>query len=212
VLPLARRLALLAWARRVGTWVVEDDYDSEYRYAGAPIETLHGLDRAGRVFYAGSFSKILSPALRLGYLVVPAWLARAFAIAKTAADLGSASFGQLVLADFIAAGHLEAHLRRSRRRHASRRAALLAAIATHLGDRVEVRGAGAGLHVMLVPRRASCPDVERVVRRAAAHEVGIYSTTTLHLRRPRRSALLLGHGALSEADIHTGIRRLADAW
>jgi len=189
---------------------VEDDYDSEYRYAGRPIETLHGLDGAGRVFYVGSFSKILSPALRLGYLVVPASLTRTFAIAKTAADLGSASFGQRVLADFITSGHLEVHLRRSRRRHASRRAALLAAIAEHLGDRVEVRGAAAGLHVMLVPRRAACAEVERIVRRAAAHDVGIYSTTALHLRRPRRSAWVLGHGALSEREIAAGIARLAE--
>lgn len=129
VLPLARRLALLAWARRTNAYVVEDDYDSEYRYAGSPIETLYGLDHGGRVFHVGSFSKILSPALRLGYLVVPRPFVRAVAVAKTAADLGSPVFGQRVLADFIAGGHLEVHLRRSRRRHASRRAALLDAIA-----------------------------------------------------------------------------------
>ncbi len=212
VLPLARRLALLDWARQAGAYVVEDDYDSEYRYAGAPLETLHGLDGAGRVFYVGSFSKILAPALRLGYLVVPRALVRAVTMAKTAADLGSASFGQRVLADFIVGGHLEVHLRRTRRRHASRRATLLAAIAEHLGDRVRVAGAAAGLHVMLVPRRSASATVERLVRRAAAREVGIYSTTGLHLRPPERAALLVGHGALPEADIRAGIVRLAEAF
>ena len=210
VLPLARRLALLAWARRQDAYVIEDDYDSEYRYAGAPIETLHGLDRGGRVFHVGSFSKILSPALRLGYLVVPPAVVRPATIARTAADLGSAWLGQRVLADFIAAGHLEVHLRRSRRRHAARRAALLAAIAAHLGETVRVRGGAAGLHVMLEPRDATAGAVERLVRRAAAHGVGVYSTTALYLRRPRRSALLLGHGALSEGEIRTGIGRLAE--
>jgi len=210
VLPLARRLALLAWARRTNGYVIEDDYDSEYRYAGSPIETLHGLDHSGRVFHVGSFSKILMPALRLGYLVVPRPFARAVAIGKMAADLGSPVFGQRVLADFILDGHLEVHLRRSRRRHASRRTALLTAIAEHLGDRVTVSGGGAGLHVMLELRAAAVAVVERLVRQAAAADVGIYSTTSLHLIRPRRAALLLGHGALSEAEIRAGIARLGE--
>lgn len=209
VLPLARRLALLAWAHRSGAWVVEDDYDSEYRYAGAPIESLQGLDRDGRVFYVGSFSKILSPALRLGYLVVPPALVRAFRAGKTATDLGSPTFGQHVLADFMAAGHLEVHLRRSRRRHAARRATMLAALADQLGDRVEVLGGGAGLHVCLRLRDRKAVDVPVIRRRASAREVGIYSTEPCYLARPRRAELLLGHGSLSEADITEGIGRLA---
>ncbi len=209
VLPLARRLALLAWAERADAYVVEDDYDSEYRYAGAPIEALHGLDRGGRVFHVGTFSKILSPALRLGYLVVPDGFVRPATIAKRAVDLGSPAFGQRVLADFIAAGHLEVHLRRSRRRHAARRAVLLAAIERELGPRVRVHGGSAGLHVMVAPRRSAVVEVERLVRRAEAAGVGVYSTTALHLRRPRRAALLLGHGALAEHEIRTGIAALA---
>jgi GntR family transcriptional regulator/MocR family aminotransferase len=208
VLPLARRLALLAWAERSDAYVVEDDYDSEYRYAGTPIETLHGLDGGGRVFFVGSFSKILSPALRLGFLVVPPALERAFAIAKTAADLGSASFGQRVLADFITAGHLEAHLRRARRRHAARRAALLAALADEVGERAEVRGGAAGLHVMLVLRDASPADVPHVIERARRTGVGVYATRALYLGRPRRAELLLGHGTLEADEIRAGIARL----
>ena len=147
--------------------------------------------------------------MRLGYLVVPRPLVRAVTVAKTAADLGLASFGQRVLADFVAGGHLEVHLRRVRRRHAARRRALLAAIAAHLRDRVEVHGADAGLHVMLVTRRADPATVERLVRQAAHAGVGIYSTTALHLRRPRRAALLVGHGALDETELAEGIARLA---
>jgi GntR family transcriptional regulator / MocR family aminotransferase len=209
VLPLARRLALLEWARGAGAYIVEDDYDSEYRYAGAPIESLQGLDRAGRVFYLGSFSKILSPALRLGYLVVPRALTRGFMLAKTAADLGTATFGQRVLADFIAAGHLEVHLRRSRRRHAARRTALLTAIAELLGERVQVLGGAAGLHVMLVLPHTKAADVAAIVQRARERDVGIYPTGPLYLSRPRRAEFLLGHGSLSEDDIRRGVERLA---
>jgi GntR family transcriptional regulator / MocR family aminotransferase len=211
VLPLARRLALLDWARRTGGYVVEDDYDSEYRYAGAPIESLQGIDRDGRVFYVGSFSKILSPALRLGYLVVPTALVRAVTMGKMAADLGSASFEQRVLAEFITAGHFAVHLRRSRRRQAARRVVLLEAITEHLGRGVQVVGGEAGLHVMVVPRRSASADVARLVRRAAERDVGVYSTLALHLRRPRTAALLIGHGSLSEAEIRVGMSRLGAA-
>ncbi|HEY2388441.1 MAG TPA: PLP-dependent aminotransferase family protein [Candidatus Binatia bacterium] len=211
VMPLTRRLALLAWARAARAHVIEDDYDSEYRYAGSPIESLHGLDGAGRVLYVGSFSKTLSPALRLGYLVVPPALVRGFTLAKMAADLGTPSFGQRVLADFIREGHLEVHLRRSRRRHAARRAALLDALAEHLGERVDVRGGGAGLHVMVVVRGARAADVPGIVRRARERDVGVYSTLGCYLTRPRRAELLLGHGSLAEDDIGRGVVRLAAA-
>jgi GntR family transcriptional regulator/MocR family aminotransferase len=208
VLPLARRLALLAWARRTRAWVIEDDYDSEYRYAGSPIETLHGLDRAGRVFYVGSFSKMLAPALRLGFVIVPPALVRPFAIAKASVDLGAPSFGQRVLADFIAAGHLETHLRRSRRRHAARRAALLDALGEHVGARAVVHGASAGLHVMLEVRDWRPDDVGELVERARRAGVGVYDTRAAYLGRPRRAELLLGHGALDESEVAAGIERL----
>ncbi len=209
VLPLARRLALLEWAARTGAYVVEDDYDSEYRYAGGAIESLQGLDRAGRVFYVGSFSKILAPALRLGYVVVPPGLGRGVTLAKSAADLGSPRLGQRVLADFIAEGHLAVHLRRSRRRHASRRAALLAAIDATLGGAVQVLGASAGLHVMLIVRGVGVADVAALVARAREREVGVYSTAPCYVTRPRRAELLMGHGSLSEDEIREGIERLA---
>ncbi len=124
IMPLARRLALLEWAQRTGAWVVEDDYDSEYRYEGRPVEALQGLDRAGRVIYLGTLSKVMFPALRLGYLVLPEPLLPVFRTAKSLADGGSATLEQEALAEFIAQGHFERHLRRSRARHGRRRRSL----------------------------------------------------------------------------------------
>src|SRR5439155_12649916 len=120
--------------------------DSEYRYAGRPVESLQGLDRAGRVIYTGTFSKLMYPALRLGYLVVPEALVRPFVAAKALADTGGASLEQLTLADFMREGHFERHVRRSRTRNAARRVALLEALAAHLGDRVEPSGPNARIH------------------------------------------------------------------
>ena len=149
IMSVTRRLALLAWAEDAGAYVIEDDYDSEYRYGGRPIEALQGLDRAGRVVYVGTFSKLLFPALRLGYAVVPEALVKPFVAAKALADTGGATLEQLALADFIREGHFERHIRRSRIVNGAHRAALLEAIERHLGDRVEVSGANAGLHVLV---------------------------------------------------------------
>jgi GntR family transcriptional regulator / MocR family aminotransferase len=113
VLPLERRLQLLSWAQRTGAWVVEDDYDSEYRFQGHPIAAIKGLDRAGRVIYIGTFSKLLFPALRLGYLVVPAELASSFAAAKFLADRHAPTIEQAVLADFMTEGHFGSAWRRA---------------------------------------------------------------------------------------------------
>ncbi|RIK90085.1 MAG: PLP-dependent aminotransferase family protein, partial [Proteobacteria bacterium] len=147
VLTLARRVALLEWARAQDAWIFEDDYDGEYRFAGRPLECLQALDRDGRVLYAGTASKLLFPALRLGWLVVPASLVATVRALKAIADTGSATLEQLAFADFVRGGHLERHVRRSRARHAARRAALLAALARELEGRAEPVGSDAGLHV-----------------------------------------------------------------
>ena len=212
VMPLARRLALLEWARRTGAYVLEDDYDSEYRYAGRPVESLQGLDRAGRVIYAGTFSKLLFPALRLGYLILPEPLVRPFLMAKALANLSGATLEQLALADFIREGHFERHVRRSRARNAARRAALLEAVGEHLGDRVDISGASAGVHVLLWPRGRRLGPVETLIARAADRGVGVYSIAPFYLRRPQRAGLLLGYASLSEDEVRAGIRRLAVAW
>jgi GntR family transcriptional regulator/MocR family aminotransferase len=199
VLPLERRLALLAWAERARAFVLEDDYDGEFRYEGRPLASLQGLDRAGRVLYLGTASKLLFPALRIGWLVVPEPLVRAFTLAKAYADTGSPQLEQLVLADFIAGGQLERHVRRARVRNAARREALHAAVARHLAGAAELAGTRAGLHGLLLdpgpPRRArgrAPPRLRgarrgdlprRAVLRAAAAAGGVRP----RLRRARRA-------------------------
>ncbi len=132
-MSLGRRLALLEWAARAPAWVIEDDYDSEFRYGGRPFAAMQGLDAGGRVIYTGTFNKILFPALRLAYVVVPDGLVDAFAAARTIVDGCSPSFMQAVVADFIVAGYLSSHIRRMRALYHERRDVLLEAIAEHLG-------------------------------------------------------------------------------
>ena len=208
-MTLARRLALLAWAERAGAWVVEDDYDSEYRYGGRPVESLQGLDRAGRVIYLGTFSKVMFPALRLGYLVLPPELVGPCVAAKALADTGSPGLEQRALADFLAAGHFERYLRRTRARNRERRAALVAAVRRHLGDRVEVAGADAGLHLLLWLRGVPAARTPRIVARAARAGVGVYAPDHFYLGRPPGAGLVLGYASLDEDAIREGIRRLA---
>ena len=209
VMPLARRLELLAWAKRTSAFVFEDDYDSEYRYSGRPLEALQALDDQGRVLYAGTFSKVMFPALRLGYLVVPEPLIEPFRTVKALLDTGSPTLPQLALVDFIRAGFFERHLHRLRMRNAARRAALLEAVERHLGDRARVSGVNAGLHVLLwlleVPQR----DTTALRLRAERLGVGVYSVAPFYSVPPPHAGLLLGYASLPEKDITEGIRRLA---
>ena len=209
ILPLARRLALLKWAQRTGAVVLEDDYDGEFRYDGQALESLQGLDPEGRVIYSGTFSRTVFPALRIGYLVVPRPLVHAFTAAKWITDRHTPTLEQQTLADFIAGGMYERHLRRLRRRNAARRRTLLEAIHKHLGDRVEVTGDGAGAHIVLWPRGRHSEDA--LVRKAAAHSVGIYGVAKYFLHRPSPPGMVLGYARLKEHEIREGIRRLGEA-
>ncbi len=209
ILSLARRLTLLEWAKRANTVLVEDDYDGEFRYEGQPVESLQGLDREGRVIYLGTFSRTVFPSLRVGYLIAPAQLVPAFTGAKWLADRQTATLEQQALAEFISSGLYERYLRRVRRRNASRRAALLDAIETHLGDRVEVTGDGAGAHVALWPRRRVNEDA--LIADAAARGVRIYGMSRYFQRRPSRPGFILGYSRTTEREIREGIRRLGES-
>lgn len=215
VMPLARRLELLAWARERSAWILEDDYDGEFRYDGRPVASLQGLDGEGRVLYTGTVSKVLFPALRIGYVVAPESLVQAFASAKALADTGGASLEQRALADFMASGAFGRHLRRARVRHAARRRALVEAVEEFLGDRVELVGANAGLHVVMWlrgGRRIASPRVADAWRaRALRLGVGVDPIRRFYRRPPPRGGLLLGYGSLREDEIREGIRRLTDA-
>lgn len=209
-MSLARRLSLLAFAERTAAFVLEDDYDSEFRYEGRPVESVQGLDKGGRVVYAGTFSKVLFPALRLGYLVLPPPLVPPVAAAKWLADRHTATLEQEVLADFITEGHFERHLRRARAANASRRAVLLDALRSGLGHRAEVAGANAGMHLLLWLPGVPAGAVDGLVAAAAAAGVGVYPVAPYyHLTPPATAGLLLGYASLAEAEIREGVRRLA---
>jgi GntR family transcriptional regulator/MocR family aminotransferase len=207
VLPLARRLELLDWARRKDAVVVEDDYDGEFRYQEQPLESLQGLDTEGRVIYIGTFSRTIFSALRIGYLIVPKSLEATFTSAKWLCDRHTATLEQETLAEFIGTGLYERHLRRVRRRNAGNRDVLMESINKHLGDRVEVTGDGAGAHVVLWPRKHISESA--VVEKAAARGVGVYAISGYFLTRPSRSGLMLGYSRMTKEEIREGIRRLS---
>ncbi len=210
ILPLARRLALLAWAKRSSAMIVEDDYDGEFHYEGGPLESLQGLDSEGRVIYIGTFSRTVFSALRIGYLVAPKTLVPAFQAAKWLCDRHTASLEQEALAEFISSGMYERYLRRVRRRNARRRTVLLEAIQKHLGTRVAVSGDGAGAHLVVWPRRKV--SEEALIKAAAARGVGIYGIAPYCLVKSHRAGILLGYSRLREAAIREGIRRLSEVF
>jgi GntR family transcriptional regulator/MocR family aminotransferase len=199
LLSLERRLALLDWAERAGAWVLEDDYNGEYRYEAPPIPAVQGLDRAGRVIYVGSFSKTLAPGLRLGYLIVPPALVEPLRQARGASDLHTAVPDQAVLADFIAEGHFARHVRRTRELYRRRQQHLLALAPRLTHGLLELHPAGAGMELSgLLPAGV---DAVAVARAAAARGVVV---TPLSAAAPRagtgagtgaRGGLLLGYAA-----------------
>src|SRR5262245_45431106 len=206
VLAPDRRAALLDWAVRKQAVVIEDDYDAEYRYDREPIGALQGL-APDRIAYAGSVSKTLAPALRLGWLVLPAELVAEVARLKRREDLGSPALDQLAYADFLDRGELDRHLRRTRLRYRRRRERLVAAVGAHL-PALRIEGVAAGLHLMVgLPPRA---DEAALVEAAATRSVRVYGVGP-HRARPGAGppALLLGYGGLSEAEIVVGVERLA---
>jgi GntR family transcriptional regulator/MocR family aminotransferase len=208
-MSLPRRLALLDWARRADAWVVEDDYDSEFRYAGRPLAALQGLDRDGRVIYLGTFSKVLFPALRLGYLVVPPDLVDAFTAARAITDRQSPTLTQAVLADFMAEGHFLRHIRRMRTLYGERQDTLLRAARRELGGLVEVCPCEAGLHVMgwLGEGR----DDKETSQAAARAGVEAPALSSFCAAPPERGGLLLGYAGWDARQIRDGVRRLSSA-
>ncbi|MEP7340771.1 MAG: PLP-dependent aminotransferase family protein [Acidobacteriota bacterium] len=209
VLPLARRLELIRWAESQGAVIVEDDYDSEFRYGSRPIPALQGLADSGNVIYVGTFSKVLFPALRIGYIVVPDGLARVFARARWLADRQTPTLEQLALTDFIVEGHLERHLRRMRTLYDKRRQALVRALETHFDGSAEILGENAGMHLML--RLRTKLNDEEVVRRAADAGVGVVSARIYYLGDAPANEFVLGYAGLSERRIQEGVRRLSKA-
>jgi GntR family transcriptional regulator/MocR family aminotransferase len=201
-----RRMQLLNWAMRSGAWIIEDDYDSEYRFGGRPIASLQGLDTDDRVIYVGTFSKVVFPALRLGYVVIPKDLLPAFYDVRNATDTFSSTLYQLVMTDFIREGHFARHIRRMRTLYLERRTALLEAIGKYMGNQLEVIGAEAGMQlVALLP-----PGVDDVAvsKKAALHGVSVRPLSLCYAKPPTRGGLILGYGGASVREIQDGIRKL----
>jgi GntR family transcriptional regulator/MocR family aminotransferase len=192
----SRRLALLEWAARNDAWIIEDDYDSEYRYVSRPLGALQGMDGRNRVLYVGTFSKVLFPALRVGYLVVPPALWESFLDARDALDVFSPTLYQLALTEFIEEGHFARHLRRMRGIYQRRREALLEGLANNCAGVLDVLNADAGLHVATVlPPDA---DDRAVIRRMTARGLTAMALSVCFMGPSPTNGLLLGFGGFDE--------------
>lgn len=213
-MSLQRRIELLAWAQQNDAYVIEDDYDSDFRFVGSPLTALKGLDRNERVIYLGTFSKCMGPGLRLGYLVAPRRLVDRFRRMKMLTNNGQSWLEQAAMADFMASGEFGRHLRRIRQLYRERRDALLNALATHFGS-CEVYGDQAGMHlVWKLPD--DLPDAATVEAKGLAAGVGVISLETGSTLRFSAAdggdrMLMLGFVALSEKEIADGVARLAAA-
>ena len=209
VMTLSRRLELLRWAERKHRWILEDDYDSEYRYASRPVASLQGLDKSGTVIYCGTFSKVLFPSLRLGYIVVPAGLVDSFRGAKAVVDRHCPTVEQAVLAEFIAEGHLARHIRRMRMLYLERKDALLEILRRELAGALEVHSHEAGMHVVGWLQEGKRDSV--VSRRALELGVEAPALTSYRETAGGRGGLVLGYAAYSEPQLREAVRILARA-
>jgi len=203
-MSLARRLEWIEWARTTGAVLLEDDYDSEYRYSGPPLPAMHGLADGAGIIYIGTFSNVMFRGLRVGYLVVPKDLVEPFRVAKWLADRHTPLIEQAALADFLQDGHLERHVRRMRRLYKRRRDALLEALARHYGGRAVVRGEAAGLHMTVRFTGAG-----NMAARAARQGVQLSSSDIYYTAHPVRNEFILGFSAESERALRECVRRLA---
>jgi GntR family transcriptional regulator/MocR family aminotransferase len=207
-MSVSRRLELLRWAARAGAWILEDDYDSEFRYSSHPLASLQGMDPDGRVVYIGTFSKTLAPALRMGYLVVPAEIAPAFHAARAASDRHSPVLDQAVLADFMTQGHFARHVRRMRRLYAERQAVMVDALQQSLGGRLEVRASEAGMH--LVGWLEDGSDDAAISARLLEGGIEAPPLSRYALARPPRGGLLLGWAGYPPEAIEKAAHRMAE--
>lgn len=202
----SRRLRLLDWAQSSGSWIIEDDYDSEYRYQSMPIAALQGLDANARVIYIGTFSKVLFPSLRLGYVVIPLDLVDRFRTIRCAMDLGPPSFYQDVIADFMNEGHFARHIRRMRVLYRERRSSLAENIQEELGDTIEMLGDEAGMH-LTVRLRSRTRDLE-VAERAARQNLWIWPLSSAYMNKALQQGFILGFGSTPIAEIPGAVRKL----
>ena len=202
-MSLARRLELVEWARRSGAVIIEDDYDSEYRYVGAPLPALQGLSEGVPTVYLGTFSKVMFPSLRIGYVIVPEELVKPFTAAKWLDDRHTPLLEQAALADFLREGHLERHVRRMRRLYSRRREVLVESLQRHFGQRAALSGDAAGMHILVRL------DHLEIAHRADAKRVVLTSAAACYLTEAPRNEFLFAFSAIPERSIREGVKRLA---
>ena len=202
----SRRLQLVDWAQTSGSWIIEDDYDSEFRYESLPIASLQGLDSNSRVIYIGTFSKVLFPSLRLGYIVIPSDLVERFHAVRRVMDLSPPRFYQEVVSDFIREGHFARHIRRMRVHYGEVRSALVAILSRELGPSVKLLGDEAGMHVAVTLQNGSC-DLE-IAERAARLNLSLWPLSPSYMGEASRQGFILGFGGTSLTEIPHAVRKL----
>ena len=207
VMSLARRRLLTELAHRHNAWIIEDDYDSEFRYQGAPLPSLQGLDPHRNTIYVGSFSKVLYPGLRLAFLIVPPELVDAFSVAQSELHRGGQLSVQAALAEFISDGHYAAHVRRMRKIYGERQALLIDELQRQLGDEVAIVGTDTGLHLSVILRHAN----DQLVSRCALAQGIVARPLSSYFATPERSqnGLVLGYGGVRDDEIRPAVARLA---
>jgi GntR family transcriptional regulator/MocR family aminotransferase len=209
-MSLERRMALLKWASSAGSFVIEDDYDSEFRFEGRRIPTLQGLDRNSNVILVGSFTKTLFPSLRIGYLMLPSSLVDYFVAYRYRTDFRNLNFDQVTLCDFIEGGHLGRHLRRMRNLYSRRLAALLEGGSEYLSGLLKISDVRAGLYTVgYLENGMSSRQAEKA---AASHGVEVIGLDRYTLKRSDPKAVLMGFAAFDEKAIRKGLVQLATAW
>ncbi len=204
-LSAARRLQLIEWAQHSGAWIIEDDYDSEYRYESLPIASLQGLDANSHVIYIGTFSKVVFPAVRLGYLVVPPDLIDRFVLMRRVMDLGVPTLYQQVLAEFIEEGDFARHIRRMRIHYGVLRRLLFDSLTKNLGDIIDIVGDEAGMHLTVLLRHGRLD--QDLARRAVPHKLSLWPLSRSFMGEPRQG-FILGFGGMSPEEIPDAVRRL----
>jgi len=205
----ARRLQLLNWAQRYGAWIIEDDYDSEYRYESMPISSLQGLDNNERVIYIGTFSKVLFASLRLGYMVIPRDLVERFTAVRYAMDIFPPYLYQEVITDFMREGHFARHIRRMRQLYSERRRALAEQIQASLGNMLEIHGAQAGMH--LTATFHSDTDDVAIAEKAAEQGLWLWPLSSSYVTKNVRKGFVLGYGNVAIPTMPAAVEKLKTA-
>jgi GntR family transcriptional regulator / MocR family aminotransferase len=202
----SRRLQLLNWAQQAGAWILEDDYDSEYRYESLPIASLHGLDMNSRVIYIGTFSKVLFPSLRLGYIVIPPDLVERFTAVRHCMDIFPPYLYQEVLTDFIRDGHFTRHIRKMRQLYGEKRTALVESLGREFGSALQIQGTEAGMHLAV-----TLPDGFRdteISARAMQRRLWLWPLSPSYISATPRHGFVLGFGSTPENQIPTAVRQM----